>query len=319
MSEPTCERFRLASEIDVTVASSRARELALSAGLSQSDAVGVATAVTEIANNALLHGGGAGEIELATTAARGVGVPPGITVIVRDRGPGIRDIEQAMIDGYSTRGSLGLGLPGARRLMDELAIGARDGGGVGVRMVKWAHPPNGGTPPPLADWDVERGATPEGAPGRMTDALVTPYPNGLLAVAMRAAGATRASVEAVEHARELMLRESAASPVVLAERSAAAVPSGAVLDLALLSLSGLDGRMAWLRAGAAAAQLQPTPAARGEADPGSPPTNRALEPGGFPPRGATHAVRRGDRLTLAAGTARVELRVLRGMEERRPR
>jgi serine/threonine-protein kinase RsbT len=62
----------------------------------------------------------------------------GIVVVARDRGPGIADIERAMQDGYSTRGSFGLGLPGARRLMDEFDIRSRPGKGVTVTMKKWA-------------------------------------------------------------------------------------------------------------------------------------------------------------------------------------
>jgi serine/threonine-protein kinase RsbT len=61
----------------------------------------------------------------------------GIVVVARDKGPGISDLERAMQDGYSTRGSFGLGLPGARRLMDEFEIRSKPGRGVTVTMKKW--------------------------------------------------------------------------------------------------------------------------------------------------------------------------------------
>jgi serine/threonine-protein kinase RsbT len=61
----------------------------------------------------------------------------GIQVVARDAGPGIPDVERALTDGYSTYHGLGLGLPGARRLMDELAVVSEPGRGTTVTMVKW--------------------------------------------------------------------------------------------------------------------------------------------------------------------------------------
>jgi serine/threonine-protein kinase RsbT len=67
------------------------------------------------------------------------GPKTGIVVVARDEGPGIPDVALAMQDGYSTSGSLGLGLPGAGRLMDELEIDSRPGNGTTVTMRKWVH------------------------------------------------------------------------------------------------------------------------------------------------------------------------------------
>jgi len=61
----------------------------------------------------------------------------GITIIASDSGPGIADIPQALRDGYSSSGGLGLGLPGVRRLMDEFDINSRAGGGTTVTVTKW--------------------------------------------------------------------------------------------------------------------------------------------------------------------------------------
>ena len=63
----------------------------------------------------------------------------GISVVARDKGPGIADVDLAMRDGYSSRGSSGLGLPGARRLMDEFEIRSKPGNGVTVTMKKWTR------------------------------------------------------------------------------------------------------------------------------------------------------------------------------------
>jgi serine/threonine-protein kinase RsbT len=69
------------------------------------------------------------------------GERPGIVVVARDEGPGIPDVEQAMQDGYSTGRSLGLGLPGARRLMDEFDLQSQAGEGTTVTMKKWIRTP----------------------------------------------------------------------------------------------------------------------------------------------------------------------------------
>ena len=92
----------------------------------------IATAISEIARNIVVHSGG-GEIILRPfeDANR-----YGLIVIATDQGPGIRDVEAALRDDYSGRGGLGLGLPGARRLMDEFDLES-DADGTTVTMKKW--------------------------------------------------------------------------------------------------------------------------------------------------------------------------------------
>ena len=104
-------------------------------GFSTSDQALVATAISELARN-ILEYAGYGEIifELAQQGGR-----RGIVVIARDQGPGIPDIEKAMQDGYSTTKSLGLGLPGSRRLMDDFEIVSQVGEGTTVTVKKWAR------------------------------------------------------------------------------------------------------------------------------------------------------------------------------------
>lgn len=119
-------------DADVVVARQAARELASRLGFSATDLTILATAVSEITRNIVRFAdGGEVVIELVDESRRGV------RVTARDTGPGIDDIEQALTDGYSTYRGLGLGLPGARRLMDEFAVVSEPGRGTTVSMTKW--------------------------------------------------------------------------------------------------------------------------------------------------------------------------------------
>ncbi|MEZ4436348.1 MAG: anti-sigma regulatory factor [bacterium] len=98
-----------------------------------SDAVRLSTAASELARNVVIHGGG-GEmlLEVVTEGAR-----QGISLTFKDRGPGIADIDTAMKDGFSTAGSLGHGLGGARRLVDRFELESAVGEGTRVKVVRW--------------------------------------------------------------------------------------------------------------------------------------------------------------------------------------
>lgn len=111
-------RLPIRTEHDIVTARRRGRELAERAGLEGSDLTVVATAISELARNIVQYTPG-GEIVLDLLSENG---RTGLLVVATDRGPGIPDIELALQDGYSTSRSLGLGLPGARRLMDEFDI-----------------------------------------------------------------------------------------------------------------------------------------------------------------------------------------------------
>jgi serine/threonine-protein kinase RsbT len=129
----TC--LRIDREVDVIAARQKGRELAAQAGIANSDLTVVATAISEIARNIISYAK-RGEIILQVAEEGG---RRGVRVIARDEGPGIADIASAMRDGFSTGQSLGLGLPGARRLMDEFEIVSEPGKGVVVTMTKWAR------------------------------------------------------------------------------------------------------------------------------------------------------------------------------------
>jgi serine/threonine-protein kinase RsbT len=219
----------VAGDVDVAAAAREARGLAVACGLSGVEAQHVATAVSEVARNAVKYADG-GVVELVPAQSDG---RRGLRVTVRDRGPGIADLAGALRDGVSTGGSLGLGLPGARRLMDDFAI--RSGpGGTGARAAAVA-----------GSWRTR------------------PW-----------------------HA-----------PAQLADRARAELDPGERLGLAIASVSALDGRLAWLRAGSVGCVLL----RRDSELVVFPPAAVALSRrGGGALRAATVDVRRDDVLVMAA-------------------
>ncbi|MGB7280781.1 MAG: anti-sigma regulatory factor [Candidatus Acidiferrum sp.] len=126
-------RVLIRSDQDIVVARQRGRSLAVELGFSPGDATLIATAISELARNIVSYAR-TGAITLQGIQASG---RQGILVAASDDGPGIADIPQALRDGFSTSGSLGLGLPGVRRLMDEFEIQSRVGQGTLVAVKKW--------------------------------------------------------------------------------------------------------------------------------------------------------------------------------------
>ncbi len=123
----------IASDTDIVLARQEGRRLASGLGFSSGDLTVIAAAISEIARNVLEYAG-RGEVLLRLIEQRG---QRGICVVVRDEGPGIPDVGLAVQDGFSTSGGLGLGLPGARRLMDEFEVHSEPGRGTTVTMRKW--------------------------------------------------------------------------------------------------------------------------------------------------------------------------------------
>jgi serine/threonine-protein kinase RsbT len=126
-------RVAINSDQDIVGARQKGRTLAAELGFSSADATLIATAISELARNIVSYAR-RGEIQLHKIQNA---VRQGIMVIASDEGPGIRDIRQALRDGFSTSGSLGLGLPGVRRLMDEFEIASQPGRGTTVTVKKW--------------------------------------------------------------------------------------------------------------------------------------------------------------------------------------
>jgi RNA polymerase sigma factor (sigma-70 family) len=144
LSEPLLDRRRTASvagevripirsDADVVTARKQGRELAARAGFSATELTIIATAISEIARNIVMFAN-RGEILVSLV---GENSRQGVTVVARDSGPGIPDLERALQDGYSGYGGMGLGLPGARRLMDEFEISTEVDKGTTVTMTKW--------------------------------------------------------------------------------------------------------------------------------------------------------------------------------------
>jgi serine/threonine-protein kinase RsbT len=126
-------RVRINSDLDIVVARHKGRELATELGFGPTDLALIATAISELARNIVMYARG-GEIILKST---GDNEAAGITLVASDHGSGIADVDEAMRDGYSTSGGLGLGLGGVRRLMDEFEIVSRAGYGTMVTATKW--------------------------------------------------------------------------------------------------------------------------------------------------------------------------------------
>jgi serine/threonine-protein kinase RsbT len=132
---PPAEVIRVAinSDQDIVIARQRGRSLAARLGFSPGDATLIATAISELARNIVTYARkGVVTVQSVNNSSR-----QGISVVASDDGPGIADIRQAMRDGFSTSGSLGLGLPGVRRLMDEFEIDSQPGRGTRVAVKKW--------------------------------------------------------------------------------------------------------------------------------------------------------------------------------------
>jgi serine/threonine-protein kinase RsbT len=119
--------------MDIVVARQHGRALAETLGFSSTELTLIATTISELARNILLYAK-RGDIILSVAEKSG---DRGIVVVARDDGPGIHDVDSALRPGYSTSGSLGLGLPGARRLMDELEIDTHLGTGTTITARKW--------------------------------------------------------------------------------------------------------------------------------------------------------------------------------------
>lgn len=126
-------RIPIASDLDIIRARQTGRTEASKLGFSSTDLTLIATAISELARNIVMY---AKEGEIIVRLVRS-SERQGITVIARDKGPGIADVRQTLQDGYSTSRSLGLGLPGVRRLMDEFEIESQVGLGTVVIVKKW--------------------------------------------------------------------------------------------------------------------------------------------------------------------------------------
>jgi serine/threonine-protein kinase RsbT len=126
-------RVSVKTDADLVIARAEGRAMAERLGFRRPDPTLIATAISELARNLVMHVGHGEIVMRPIVEDRRYGV----LVIVRDEGQGIADVDAALRLGHASRGGLGLGLPGARRLMDEFEIESRPGKGTTVTMRKW--------------------------------------------------------------------------------------------------------------------------------------------------------------------------------------
>ena len=121
------------SDEDIVRVRQRVREVCIAAGFSLVDQTKMVTAASELARNALQHGGG-GDLHMAMPVENG---RRGVRLTFMDEGPGIVDVAEALRDGYTTGSGLGLGLGGAKRLVNEFAIDSQPGKGTRITIARW--------------------------------------------------------------------------------------------------------------------------------------------------------------------------------------
>lgn len=138
MAEPLAAEVRVAiqGESDIVGARQRAREVARALGFGPLDQSRIATAVSELTRNVVRYATeGRGEVLIRPRPRTERGV--GLEIVVADEGPGIADVEQALRDGFTSGHGMGMGLPGTKRLMDEMEIESAVGRGTTVTIRKW--------------------------------------------------------------------------------------------------------------------------------------------------------------------------------------
>jgi serine/threonine-protein kinase RsbT len=127
------ETLPIGSETDVVAIRNAVRRWSVELAFSTLEQTKIVTAASELARNTLIYGGGG----TVTLEAVENGVRRGLRLTFEDHGPGISDIEQALTDGFSSGGGLGLGLSGAKRLVNEFEIDSRAGEGTRVMVARW--------------------------------------------------------------------------------------------------------------------------------------------------------------------------------------
>jgi len=129
------DKMQIEKEQDVVPFRNRVKEYAVKVGMSLVNQTKLITAASELVRNMLKYGGGG----IALIEVVSQGRDTGIRLVFQDKGPGIKDISLAMKDGYSSGKSLGVGLPGAKRLVSEFDIKSEVGAGTTVTILKWKN------------------------------------------------------------------------------------------------------------------------------------------------------------------------------------
>ncbi len=133
MMDSLAEEVALRTETDIVAVRKSVREAATKLGFGITDVTRIITAASELARNAFLYAG-SGVVRCRVLNRSG---KVGLELVFEDHGPGIADVDQAMQPGYTTGGGLGFGLPGSKRLMDEMEIESEAGKGTKITVTKW--------------------------------------------------------------------------------------------------------------------------------------------------------------------------------------
>ena len=227
------------SDRDIVDARHQGRSLAASLRFSSTDSTLIATVISELARNIVSYAR-RGEIRLRAVNGSD---RRGLEVVAHDEGPGIPDVAQALRDGFSTSGSLGLGLPGVMRLMDDFHIDSVEGRGTTVTVRKW-NP----LAPPRLEWGVA--SLPLAGEQHSGDEhLVAPFPGGALLGAMDGLGHGEAAARAAGAARTILATHRSEPVTSLTQRCHAGLRDTRGVVMTLASIDASVGRMSWLGVG----------------------------------------------------------------------
>jgi len=242
-------RLSIASDEDILAARSQIRAAVLELGFAATDMVRIVTAVSELARNILLYAG-RGELRLELISEKG---REGVQITAQDEGPGIPDVSKALLDGFSTSGGLGLGLPGARRLMDEFEIRTEEKRGTVVKVKKWlgegvvrAERP-AVTRSPIVSGTAGRTLPGESATGDRS--VLREYPGGALFAVIDGLGHGPEAAHAAGIAAGVLQSSPSTDIVELVQECHHRLQHSRGVVMTVVSLEAGEGRASWLGVG----------------------------------------------------------------------
>ncbi|MGA2763672.1 MAG: ATP-binding SpoIIE family protein phosphatase [Spirochaetia bacterium] len=239
----------ITSDEDILSARTQIRAAAIRLGFPTTDMVRIVTAVSELARNILLYAG-RGELSLELISENG---RQGVLITAQDDGPGIPDLNKALLDGFSTSGGLGMGLPGARRLMDEFEILSEVKKGTVVRVTKWLSEGSmrlekihkGGS-------TVESGIAERALPGETATGdryVIRNHPGGVIFAVIDGLGHGPEAARAAETAVEVLRSSPSTDIVGLVQECHDRLRRTRGVVMTLVSLNTPSSRASWIGIG----------------------------------------------------------------------
>ena len=241
-------RVRITSDADILSARGQARARVLELGFPTTEMVRIVTAVSELARNMLLYAG-RGELSLSTISSNG---RIGILIVARDEGPGIPDVEKALLDGFSTSGGLGLGLPGTRRLMDEFTIQSEPNKGTVVTVKKWLEDGMMHPEPPRKTAAVEIGAASRALQGQAETGdryVVCHTPGGVLFAAIDGLGHGPEAAYAAQLAADAVKSSASTDVIGLVQECHRQLQGSRGVVMTIVALDPSGGKATWIGIG----------------------------------------------------------------------